>query len=84
MSTTLDYNGVTFYGCQTVEYSQRVIYDASGTDPIRHETRITVKGIAHKQVAEQYIYPASGSQVMQQGGGGGRSGSWRRCSGPGR
>lgn len=68
MSTTLDYNGVTFYGCQTVEYSQRAIYDASQTDVLRHETRITVKGIAHKSTGEQYIYPASGAQVQQQGG----------------
>lgn len=68
MSTTLTYNGVSFFGCKTVDFQQRCVWDSSGTDVLRHETTITVQGIAHQNYpAPQYIDPADPSAITAGG-----------------
>jgi hypothetical protein len=47
MATTLKYNGLTILNCLTREFSQEVVYDDSGTDPLYEKVRITVEGVMH-------------------------------------
>lgn len=62
--TELTYNGVTFHGCKTVDFSERAIRDASGTDIVRHEFSITVQGLVHEwSGAPQWTEGNGGSQV---------------------
>jgi len=64
MSTEFTYNGVVFHGCKTVDFSQRVIYDPSATDVVRHEFTITVQGIVHRfGSSPQWVEGNGGSQV---------------------
>lgn len=68
MGTTLIYNDVAFINCKTVEYRQQCVWDSSGTDVLRHETTITVQGIAHQHYpAPQYIDPQDPSAIAAGG-----------------
>lgn len=64
MATEFTYNGVVFHGCKTVDFTQRMIPDPSGTDVVRHEFTITVQGLVHRWTsAPQWVEGNGGSQV---------------------
>lgn len=70
MAHTLTYNGVTFHGMKTVEYSQHIVRDPlAATDMLRHETRLTVQGTVHQWApAPQYVEPQGATSSLVNGG----------------